>query len=165
MGFGAGSSVYNLPPLLRNGLFCKSRLPCLAKTLRLRYLRTQASGKGIDTIRLPSFSQDSVTFAGEKATVSGWGDTSKAAISVNSQLMYADVIIMLNDNCRRFYKQLITNLTLCACSVYASNICKGDSGGPLTITVSDGVKTQVGIAPSALVLLKENKRRLLIALS
>ncbi|XP_065336674.1 brachyurin-like [Cloeon dipterum] len=110
------------------------------------HLDAEVRGEGIATLRLPSRSQAEMTFAGHKATIAGWGETSDNDTIMNTVLRYTDVMtIMKNDDCRRYY-ELITATMLCANSPDGSGVCMGDSGSPLTITESDGVKTQVGIS-------------------
>ncbi|CAB3379854.1 Hypothetical predicted protein [Cloeon dipterum] len=109
------------------------------------HLEAAVRGEGIDTIRLPSRSQVNENFVGYSANVSGWGFTANDA-PMSSQLVYTSVIVLDNNFCKQFYKNF-TDKIICTYDIfYGSGICDADSGGPLTIIESDGVKTQVGIA-------------------
>ncbi|CAB3372503.1 Hypothetical predicted protein [Cloeon dipterum] len=110
------------------------------------HLDEEVRGEGIATIRLPSRSQAKWTLTGKIATISGYGRT-KNSNTRNTVLRYTDVIIMNSTICSRYYPSFNATILICAKNVAnASGTCKGDSGGPLTITESDGVKTQVGIS-------------------
>ncbi|CAB3379851.1 Hypothetical predicted protein [Cloeon dipterum] len=86
-----------------------------ANDICIIHLDEEVSGEGIATIRLPSRSRCSATFEKRKATVSGWGLTSKNETTMKVELMHADVIIMHSDFCRKIYEQF-TAETLCAAS-------------------------------------------------
>ncbi|XP_065336739.1 brachyurin-like [Cloeon dipterum] len=109
------------------------------------HLDEEVRGEGIATIRLPSRSQVKTTFDGFRATIAGWGNTKNNDHS-NTVLRYTDLIIMKKTFCSQYYNDFDAEKLMCTYNVvYASATCKGDSGGPLIITESDGVKTQVGI--------------------
>ncbi|CAB3372504.1 Hypothetical predicted protein [Cloeon dipterum] len=110
------------------------------------HLDEEVGGEGIATIRLPSRTQAEQleTFGGYSATVSGWGYTSNSDTS-NTLLRYTDVIVMDTNECSNYIDIFTARLMLCANNPDGPGICDGDSGSPLTITESDGVKTQVGI--------------------
>ncbi|XP_065336328.1 brachyurin-like [Cloeon dipterum] len=110
------------------------------------HLDAPISGEGIGLIRLPSRSQVGETFEGVAATSSGWGRPSDADPNISPELKYVDVTIMSNAECSSYFGSTITANHICIDTAGGSGgVCNGDSGGPLTITETDGGKTQVGI--------------------
>jgi len=92
-------------------------------------------------ICLPS--ADAGDFAGEKAIVSGWGDTSEEGHSSNV-LLEAEVNVMSNRECVKntlYNSDQITEVMMCAGIVKGgTDSCQGDSGGPLiSSSGKDGV--------------------------
>ncbi|XP_059490155.1 brachyurin-like [Neocloeon triangulifer] len=108
-------------------------------------LPAPVSGNGIASVRLPSRSQVGETFQGVVATSSGWGRPSDADPSISQDLRFVDdVTIMSNAECASYFGSIITPRHLCI-DTTNGGVCNGDSGGPLTIFETDGVKTQVGV--------------------
>ncbi|XP_057568090.1 kallikrein-7-like [Hippopotamus amphibius kiboko] len=69
---------------------------------------------------------------GTECTVSGWGTTTSPAVTFPEKLMCADVTLISSEDCRKVYGDALGNSTLCAGNTdSSSNVCKGDSGGPL----------------------------------
>jgi len=83
---------------------------------------------------------DTSTYAGDTATVTGWGTTSSGG-SLSSTLREVDVTVMSNSNCKNdygYWSSDITSQMLCANVVGGGkDSCQGDSGGPL-VTASGG---------------------------
>jgi len=81
---------------------------------------------------------DSNTYAGETATVTGWGTTSSGG-STSNTLNEVDVTVLTNDDCGNSYGYWpsdITNKMLCAnVDGGGKDSCQGDSGGPLVSSV------------------------------
>ncbi|XP_063699080.1 collagenase-like [Culicoides brevitarsis] len=108
--------------------------------------RSLSFSNTIKPIALPRYSQQSQSFEGARATVSGHGKTSDSSSSSN-RLMFTSVQVINNSQCARTYgSSVIRDFTLCV--VGADNkrqsSCQGDSGGPL-ITNSNGENIQIGV--------------------
>ncbi|PSN53082.1 Chymotrypsin BI [Blattella germanica] len=93
----------------------------------------------IQTIKLPSYSMASNSFAGTTVTVSGWGKTSDNG-GVSNQLNYVNLNIITNSACSSYYGSTIISSTICADGSSRQSTCNGDSGGPM---VTNGV--QIGV--------------------
>jgi len=85
--------------------------------------------KWIKPACLPSAGDDIV--AGDKATVTGWGDTGSSAIS--------DVLMVLHGVNIVSWEDCMHGPTVVCASTYGMGTCFGDSGGPLT--KADGFRT------------------------
>ncbi|CAB3372505.1 Hypothetical predicted protein [Cloeon dipterum] len=109
------------------------------------HLDAPVSCEGVTTIRMPSRSQCSESFERYNATFSGWERTSNDD-TFNTHLMHTNVIIKENTFCKRVYPKASTERNLCTYDTNGFGICNGHVGDPLTITESDGVETQIGIA-------------------
>lgn len=85
--------------------------------------------ENIQPARLPK-RQDS--FIGELAIASGWG--SNGANMTSETLEYAELKVISNKLCKRYFNKLIIReSTLCAWGINNANVCSGDSGGPLIL--------------------------------
>jgi len=82
------------------------------------------------------------TYAGELATVTGWGTLSSGG-SQPDVLMEVDVTVTTNDFCKGVYGSDINDLHICAMDA-GKDSCQGDSGGPL-IVQENGRWTLVGV--------------------
>ena len=80
-------------------------------------------------ICLPS--DTSKTYAGQKATVSGWGTLSSGG-NQPTVLMEVDVTVTTNTFCSGVYGSGISDINICAMDA-GKDSCQGDSGGPLFI--------------------------------
>jgi len=83
------------------------------------------------------------TYAGQKATVTGWGTTSSGG-STSNVLLEVDVNVLSNEECKNNYNYppaRITGQMMCAnVNGGGEDACQGDSGGPLVSASSgDGV--------------------------
>ncbi|XP_059472963.1 transmembrane protease serine 9-like [Neocloeon triangulifer] len=97
-----------------------------------------------DTIRTVSLPPNTAgSFAGELATISGFGKTSDAA-GPSATLNFVDMTILNNTQSAVYYGDYIIGTTICAQQPTKST-CQGDSGGPLVLKNSDGVWMQIGI--------------------
>ena len=84
----------------------------------------------------------SLTYVGQRATVSGWGTTLEGG-SVSDVLKETTVnIVAQSDSTCRAYGSL-PNTKMCAYN-QGTDSCQGDSGGPLVVT-EDGRNTVVGV--------------------
>jgi len=85
--------------------------------------------KAISPICLPS--DTSKDYAGQVATVSGWGTLSSGG-NQPTVLMEVDVTVTTNTFCKSVYGAGITDINICAMDS-GKDSCQGDSGGPLII--------------------------------
>lgn len=85
------------------------------------------------------------SFAGELATVTGWGRTSDESAANSPQLQYAQNNVITNADCWSFYAAIVIPSTICISNTGGRGICNGDSGSPLTVGGS-GFRTQIGVA-------------------
>merc|ERR1712013_698655 len=76
-------------------------------------------------------SDTSKTYAGQKATVSGWGTLSSGG-NQPTVLMEVDVTVTTNTFCSGVYGSGISDINICAMDA-GKDSCQGDSGGPLFI--------------------------------
>lgn len=84
------------------------------------------------------------SFAGELATVSGWGRTSDGSSTTSAFLRSVQNNVITNTACEAIYEDVITESIICMTTAGGRGTCNSDSGGPLTV-VSRGVRLQVGI--------------------
>lgn len=84
-------------------------------------------------------------FAGEFATVTGWGETSDSSPRYSPELRSAQNFVIPNSVCVATFGALITSSKLCMSTLGNRGSCKGDSGGPLTIT-RRGETILIGVA-------------------
>jgi len=84
----------------------------------------------------------SKTYAGQLATVSGWG-TLKSQGSQPTVLMEVDVTVTTNEVCKNVYGSGISGVNICAMDA-GKDSCQGDSGGPLFIQ-ENGRYTVIGV--------------------
>ncbi|KAI9554767.1 hypothetical protein GHT06_020044 [Daphnia sinensis] len=86
-------------------------------------------------------------YAGETASVMGWGDEYYGADAGSQKLLEANAPIITNAECKQIYSDpgTIVNHMLCADNTDADS-CQGDSGGPLVVqSMEDGRWYQAGI--------------------
>lgn len=76
--------------------------------------------------------------------IAGWGRTSVNGPRTSAGLFEAQVGLLSNQECFKFYPGLLRGSTLCA-SGYGKDTTEGDSGGPLFYQKSDGKIVLVGI--------------------
>ncbi|XP_044732865.1 chymotrypsin BI-like [Chrysoperla carnea] len=99
----------------------------------------------IQLIRLPSKS-DKSSHAEEPSIISGWGKPTDSASGISPVLKYAENRILTNEYCGELlFGREVPKTQVCQSGKNGNSACNGDSGGPLTITEKDNVKTQVGI--------------------
>ncbi|XP_063229507.1 brachyurin-like [Bacillus rossius redtenbacheri] len=85
------------------------------------------------------------TYENHRAQVSGFGKTSDYSSSVSDTLNYADLAVINNNDCLRYYSpSLILASTLCCTTVSGGSTCNGDSGGPL-VSNEGGYPVQIGV--------------------
>lgn len=106
----------------------------------------------IQPVRLPNLRQTDTTFANQLGTVSGWGRFSDELPNSSPVLRRVAVPIMTNAACNIRFLGLIQPTNICTNGNNGLGSCNGDSGGPLTITDSDGATTQTGVVSFGLAL-------------
>lgn len=95
----------------------------------------------VQPIKLPiDFASDS--FAGEQATVSGWGRTDDGQVS--HMLRSVSVKVISNDVCRKTWHRYVLSGTLCVQTNKKGGSCQNDYGGPVTIN-KNGETIQIGV--------------------
>ncbi|KAF4527181.1 hypothetical protein B566_EDAN006107 [Ephemera danica] len=108
-------------------------------------LPVPVSGTGVAPALVPRWSQQSETFLGQMATVSGWGKVSNAGGS-SSELRYVNLTVISNSECFLTFGDLINESKLCVDTEGGIvGVCGGDSGGPLVVYEQDGQPCQIGI--------------------
>lgn len=85
------------------------------------------------------------TFAGELATVSGWGRFSDSSSATSTHLRAAQNLIITNAQCAQSFGGVIIASTICQTSAGGRGACNSDSGGPLTVPASGTTPLQVGV--------------------
>merc|ERR1719423_589765 len=85
---------------------------------------------------------NSKDFAGEMATVSGWGTLSSGG-NQPTVLNEVDVTVQSNAQCQTAYGNSITSNMICAADA-GKDACQGDSGGPLSV-MENGKYAVVGV--------------------
>lgn len=85
------------------------------------------------------------TFAGELATVTGWGLFSDDTNDVSFLLRSAQNSIITNEVCRTTFGGFIISSTICMSTSGGHGACHGDNGGPLTVSRA-GRPLQVGVS-------------------
>lgn len=83
-------------------------------------------------------------FAGQLATVTGWGRTSDGSSATSAQLQSVQNNIITNEVCHAVYGPTVIPSTICMATTGGRGTCGGDSGSPLTIALADN-QVQVGI--------------------
>ncbi|XP_062549415.1 brachyurin-like [Armigeres subalbatus] len=100
----------------------------------------------VQPVRLPSLN-DTRTFSGRMATVSGWGRLSDTSPNTSPVVRFATNPIITNANCLDQWNNavnVIQTQNICLSGNGGRSACNGDSGGPLTIQ-EDGESVEVGI--------------------
>lgn len=88
-----------------------------------------------------SHNMDNLIVVGQKTIVSGWGD-----VGAGSQLLFALVPIVDFNSCNGTdsYNGILTANMICA-GVGAGDSCRGDSGGPMALSLASGERRLAGI--------------------
>lgn len=107
-------------------------------------IRLPQAVTSVRPIRLPNLRQVDATFVGQQATIVGWGSIGNNAAQ-SSDLRFARSAVITTLSCRTgLPTQQITDQHICTSSENNSP-CRGDYGGPLTVTDADGITTQIGM--------------------
>ncbi|XP_059351434.1 chymotrypsinogen A-like [Daphnia carinata] len=104
-----------------------------------------AFSKSISPVCLAPVNGELDVYAGETATIMGWGTEALGGTSP-ANLKEATVTIITNEDCRTTFTDpgAIPNHMLCASTTDADS-CQHDGGGPLVVKTEDGLWTQAGI--------------------
>jgi len=84
------------------------------------------------------------TFAGELATVSGFGRISDASGATSAFLRSVQNNVITNAQCAATFGGIIVPSTICITTAGGRGTCNGDSGGPLTVG-PHGSRIQIGV--------------------
>ncbi|CAH0625495.1 unnamed protein product [Chrysodeixis includens] len=91
----------------------------------------------IQPIHLPSVRDISNDFVGYDARASGFGLTADGGfISDNQMLSSVTVPVISNNECRAVFNNFITSSIICTSGAGGKGPCRGDSGGPLAVTIA-----------------------------
>ncbi|XP_028039202.1 collagenase-like [Bombyx mandarina] len=92
-----------------------------------------------------SLATGSANYAGTWAQAAGFGLTAdNAAITTNQVLSHVTLQVITNSDCRRTFGTRIRDSTICTSGANGRSTCRGDSGGPLSIS-SGGGRLLIGI--------------------
>jgi chymotrypsin len=83
-------------------------------------------------------------FAGEMATVTGWGRTSDDGRLNSNELKSAQNVVITNTVCASSFGSFIFDSSICTSTAGGRGPCNNDNGGPLTVQ-SGGRHIQIGI--------------------
>ncbi|MFG2500118.1 S1 family peptidase [Streptomyces sp. NPDC048441] len=86
--------------------------------------------KGISPIALPTQGTDALIRPGQKATVTGWGNTDAELPNTPDRLRQVKVPILSHAECGTSYGEYNSKVNFCA-GVETKDSCQGDSGGPI----------------------------------
>ncbi|MFH8368653.1 S1 family peptidase [Streptomyces sp. NPDC018031] len=101
--------------------------------------------KGIAPVKLPTQGTDALLRPGQKATVTGWGNTDVDMPQFPDRLREVKVPLLSHDECKVSYAEYDAKVNVCA-GVEGKDSCQGDSGGPLFRTVPGrATQYQIGI--------------------
>ncbi|XP_023160393.1 serine protease 1 [Drosophila hydei] len=88
----------------------------------------------INKVLLPPIASSYSTYAGQKATASGWGKTSDSASGVTNTLQYQIFEVVSVATCQATYGSAVASAkVICIATPNKSSTCQGDSGGPLVL--------------------------------
>ena len=87
---------------------------------------------------------DAGNFAGQLATVSGWGRIADGSSATSAQLRSVQNNVITNAVCQATYGSTIILSTICTSTAGGRGTCNGDSGGPLTLGTG-GSRIQIGV--------------------
>ncbi|MBB1253715.1 S1 family peptidase [Streptomyces alkaliterrae] len=96
----------------------------------LAFLELARPVKGITPIKLPTQGTDALIRPGQKAVVTGWGNTDTELPNTPDRLRQVRVPILSHGECKVSYKEYNNRVNFCA-GVEGRDSCQGDSGGPI----------------------------------
>lgn len=79
-------------------------------------------------------------FFSQQATMSGWGRVLSSNNNLPTLLRYVTRPVIRNTECALTYSTAILPSTLCVSTTGGQGTCNGDSGGPLTVSTTDGIR-------------------------
>ncbi|GAA3087519.1 serine protease [Streptomyces rectiviolaceus] len=86
--------------------------------------------RGISPVALPTQGTDALIRPGQKATVTGWGNTDTELPNTPDRLRQVKVPILSHAECGTSYGEYDSKVNFCA-GVETKDSCQGDSGGPI----------------------------------
>ncbi|KOB78704.1 Serine protease 13 [Operophtera brumata] len=90
------------------------------------------------SIALPSGNQLNNNFAGTWAQAAGYGRTGDNAGITNNQFKSQVTLqVITNSQCASSFGNSIISSTLCTSGAGGTSTCRGDSGGPLAVTIGN----------------------------
>ncbi|XP_055912813.1 collagenase-like [Eupeodes corollae] len=115
----------------------------VANDISLLRIEPVTLGPTINTVKLPAVSNSFFTnkYLNEKVIASGWGMINDEGDS-SEDLQYAEMQIVPNSVCLRYYGYAIKSSNICAQGPVGTSTCSGDSGGPL---VTESTNTLIGL--------------------
>lgn len=94
----------------------------------------------IKPVKLPDMVKSNSSYAGESAIATGWGLTSNSASSTPEMLHWVKLTVISNEACQRSFQ--IPPSNICTATIEGSNVCDGDSGGPIVLESNN---VQIGV--------------------
>ncbi|CAH1636854.1 unnamed protein product [Spodoptera littoralis] len=92
----------------------------------------------IKPIALPSGDQLNNNFVGATAVASGFGLTrDDGSISTNQYLSHVSLNVISNNVCSYAFPLILQSSNICTSGLGGSSTCRGDSGGPLAVTINN----------------------------
>ncbi|XP_034254980.1 brachyurin-like [Thrips palmi] len=98
-----------------------------------------------DFIKLVQLAPAGVNYAGQKATVSGFGKVADNSQTISPHLQFTSLPVVSTDVCYKYYEA--ADVSQICLEAKGTSSCKGDSGGPLTVPSGDddGSVIQIGL--------------------
>lgn len=109
----------------------------LANDIAMLYLPFRVTlSKAVQTVALPGASFANFDFTGMRAKASGYGRYSDATNpTTDTTVRHVLLQIITLQQCRSVFGSIVLESNICTSGTGGVGICRGDSGGPLTIRV------------------------------
>lgn len=96
-----------------------------------------------DYIKLAKLAPPGVNYAGQMATVSGFGKVNDASQVISPHLRFTSLPVVSAKVCHDYYES--ADVSQICLEAKGTSSCQGDSGGPLTVPDEDGSPIQIGL--------------------